>query len=61
MYGKNEMDQLRVEMGEQQAIDLRENIGRMALNHADFEAACAKRREDIPKELDAFEKFLGQR
>lgn len=51
---------IRVERAEQQANDLRTNLFK-AVDKDKFEEKAAQRKEALPKELEAFEKFLGNR
>jgi len=60
LIGKPE-DILRVELAEQQAVDMRTSLVRMAYDHATFEASKKARHEALPNELKQFTDFLGNR
>lgn len=51
LNGKNEADQLRVELGEQQAVDVRSSLFKVAYDAANYETARAARLETLPTDL----------
>jgi len=58
---KNDQDLIRVERAEQQAVDMRTAVVRLAHNHTNFDEELVKRKEALGKDLPLVEKFLGDR
>lgn len=52
MVGKDSASQLRVELAEQQAVDVRGSLFRIAYDAANFDNLRAARLETLPKDLE---------
>ncbi|GFS39625.1 glutathione S-transferase Mu 1 [Nephila pilipes] len=60
LEGKNDRDQLRIHLAEQQLNDLRWSLRNLVVRD-DFESSKIEFIKNIPQQLDAWEKFIGDR
>jgi len=61
LVGKNEADTLRVELAEQQAVDLRTSMAKVVYNAAEFDKVKAEHLAGLPAVVGKWSKFLGNR
>jgi glutathione S-transferase len=61
LVGQNEAETLRVELAEQQVVDLRNSMSKVAYTHEGHEEAKAAHIAGLPAVLEKWSKFLGDR